>query len=175
MLSAAASSCCSSLDCTCLLSSALIRTEPRPRVLPLPLPRTALPPAGGLPGDSCGPDELLVKSASTLQKSCSGLEILGFTGTHKLIGHLGFFAGMSSSTKLGTDANFSARKSILPLEVTKALLQSKHHSWISPLCSDQLRTSLQHLVFRYSSNILQVAWRCCSSVTASRYCRSSFT
>jgi len=100
---------------------------------------------------------------------------LGFTGTHKLIGHLGFFAGMSSSTKLGTDANFSARKSILPLEVTKALLQSKHHSWISPLCSDQLRTSLQHLVFRYSSNILQVAWRCCSSVTASRYCRSSFT
>jgi len=64
---------------------------------------------------------------------------LGFTGTHKLIGHLGFFAGMSSSTKLGTDANFSARKSILPLEVTKALLQSKHHSWISPLCSDQLK------------------------------------
>ncbi len=48
------------------LSSALMRTEPLPRVLPLPLPLAALPLAGGLPGDSCRPEELPATSLSAL-------------------------------------------------------------------------------------------------------------
>ena len=77
----------------------------------------------------------------------------------------------SSSTKSGTDANLSDRKSILPLDVTKALLQPNHtvkqracrlHLSQSNIVCKGLRphANIKHTSYRW----LGVAVRACTPV-----------
>lgn len=48
-------------------------------------------------------------------------------------------------------------------------------SGLFPVCSEQLKPQACNTWFIIAGYILQMAWRCCPSVTASCYCRSSFT